>query len=140
MAVMALTATTACARPAANVMAMRDIPRDQQARDRAECERYAGSLDVTKPVRGAVSGQLLYAAGGALVGLLMAPLVLQSSSHPEEVALALGGGAAVGAVLGFGAGTVVGWKSGLDRAHDEYLNAYADCMRERGYTVIRGRR
>ena len=62
----------ACAGPTANVMAMRDIPREQQDRDRADC--------------------------------------------------------------------VVGWKSGVDRAHDEYLSAYTACMRQRGYTVIRERR
>jgi heme A synthase len=132
--------TGACARPTANVMAMRDIPREQQDRDRADCEREAGHLDVTKPITGSMSGQLLYAAAGAVIGVLFAPVVLQQTSDPKEVALAVGGGAAVGAALGFVTGTVVGWKSGVDRAHDAYLSAYTACMRERGYTVIRDRR
>ena len=130
----------ACAGPTANVMAMRDIPREQQARDRADCEREADDLDVTKLLTGSMSGQLVYAAAGAALGLLLAPVALHSSSNPKEVALVAGGGAAAGAALGFLAGTVVGWKSGVDRAHDEYLSAYTACMRQRGYTVIRDRR
>jgi len=121
-------------------MAMRDIPREQQDRDRADCEREAGELDVTKPLTGSMSGQLLYAVAGAAVGLLFVPVVLHSSSDPKEVALVAGGAAAVGGALGFVAGTVVGWKSGVGRAHDEYLSAYTACMRQRGYTVIRDRR
>ena len=121
-------------------MAMRDIPREQQARDRADCEREADDLDVTKLLTGSMSGQLVYAAAGAALGLLLAPVALHSSSDPIEVALVAGGGAAAGAALGFLAGTVVGWKSGVDRAHDEYLSAYTACMRRRGYTVIRDRR
>jgi len=130
----------ACAGPTANVMAMRDIPREQQDRDRADCERQAGELNVTKPLTGSMSGQLVYAAAGAALGLLFTPVALQSSSSPKEVALVAGGAAAVGAALGFVAGTVVGWKSGVDRAHDEYVSAYTACMRQRGYTVIRERR
>ena len=131
--------TTACARPTANVMPMREIPRAQQERDRQDCERDAGNLDLTKVITGSFSGQLLYAAGGA-AGLLLAPIFLQSTSDPKELATFLVGGAAIGAALGFAAGTVVGWKSGLDRAHDDYLSAYTQCMRERGYSVIRERR
>jgi len=132
--------TTACARPTANVMPMREIPRAQQERDRQDCERDAGNLDLTKVITGSFSGQLLYAAGGAAAGLLLAPIFLQSTSDPKELATFLVGGAAIGAALGFAAGTVVGWKSGLDRVHDDYLSAYTQCMRERGYSVIRERR
>ena len=119
---------------------MREIPRAQQERDRQDCERDAGNLDLTKVITGSFSGQLLYAAGGAATGLLLAPIFLQSTSDPKELATVLVGGAAIGAALGFAAGTVVGWKSGLDRAHDDYLSAYTQCMRERGYSVIRERR
>src|SRR5262249_13514662 len=132
--------TAGCAGPRANVMAMRDIPREQQERDRADCEREAGDLDVTKPLTGSMSGQLVYAAAGTALGLVLAPVALHSSSDPKEVALVAGGGAAVGGALGFVAGTVVGWKAGVDRAHDEYLSAYTACMRQRGYSVIRDRR
>ena len=134
-----LSATNACARRTATVMPMRDIPAEQQERDRDECARYAGSLDVTKPIGGALTGQWLYAAAGAAAGLLVA-LPALNTSDPKEAALIVGGGAAVGAALGFGLGTAIGWKSGLDRAHDEYVSAYADCMRGRGYSVSRGRR
>jgi hypothetical protein len=132
--------TSACARPAAHIMPMRDISREQQDRDRAECERVAGYLDVTKPIGGSMTGQLVYTGVGAGLGLLVSPLFLPSTSDPKDVALVLGGATAIGAALGFATGTVVGWKSGVDRAHDDYLNTYATCMRERGYTVIRERR
>src|SRR5689334_11222753 len=132
--------SSSCARPRAHIMPMRDIDPEQQARDRAACELVAGYLDVTKPIGGSVTGQLVYTGVGAAVGLLFSPLVLPTTSDPKEVALVDGGATAVGAALGFATGTVVGWKSGLDRAHDDYLSAYATCMRERGYTVIRERR
>jgi hypothetical protein len=132
--------SSACARPSAHIMPMRDIAPEQQARDRAECEVVAGYLDVTKPIGGSMTAQLLYTGVGAGLGLLASPLFLPSTSDPKDVALVIGGAAAVGAALGFATGTVVGWKSGVDRAHDDYLNAYATCMRERGYTVIRDRR
>jgi uncharacterized membrane protein YccC len=137
---LSVSVVSACARPTVSVIPMRDIPREQQERDSAECARYAGRLDVTKPVTGAVSAQWLGAAAGAVVGLMVVPLASLSTSDPKEAGLILAGGAAVGAAVGFGVGTVVGWQSGLDRAHGEYLRAYAACMRERGYSVSRDRR
>jgi hypothetical protein len=89
---------------------VRDIPPEQQDSDRADCELEAGELDVTKPLTGSMSGQLVYAAAGAALGLVLAPVALHSSSDPKEVALVAGGGAAAGAALGFVAGTVFGWK------------------------------
>jgi hypothetical protein len=135
-----LVLTTACARSTASIMPMRDIPSEQQDRDRAECERAAGHLDVTKPLTGSLKGQLVYTAAGAGLGLLVSPAFVHSTSDPREVALFVGAPVAVGAVLGFATGTVIGWKSGVDRAHDEYLSVYTACMRERGYTVVRDRR
>jgi hypothetical protein len=79
--------TSACARPRATVMPMRDIPAEQQERDRAECA-YAGNLDVTKPITGAVTGQWLYAVAGAAVGLMAALPALNTNdpSSPASIA------------------------------------------------------
>src|SRR5690349_24007955 len=79
--------SSACARPRAHIMPMRDIDPEQQARDRAECDLVAGYLDVTKPIGGSVTGQLVYTGVGAAVGLLFSPLVLPTTSDPKEVAL-----------------------------------------------------
>ena len=119
---------------------MRDIPRAQQDLDREECERAAGVLDVIKPVAGTAKGQLVYAGVGAGLGLMFSPLFANGSSDPKETALIVLGAAGAGAAVGFIAGTVIGWQSGVERARDEYVGAYAACMRERGYTVIRERR
>ena len=126
-------------RPTANIMPMRDIPRDQQEHDRAECERAAGQLDVMKPFTGSMKGQLAYTAIGAGVGLLVSPAFAHNTNDPQEVAIFIAGPVALGALIGFVAGTVIGWNSGLEHAQGEYLSAYAACMRERGYTVIPGR-
>ena len=133
-------AAIGCVRPVAHVMPMQDIPRAQQDLDREECARAAGFLDVTKPVTGTAKGQLVYAGVGAGVGLLFSPLFANGSSDPKEAALIVLGAAGAGAAIGFVAGTVIGWQSGVERARDEYVSAYAACMRQRGYTVIRERR
>lgn len=56
------------------------------------------------------------------------------------MALYFVGATAVGAGLGFLAGTAVGFSSGVRAAHDDYFTRYSDCMRERGYAVFRERR
>ena len=137
---LSLVVVIGCSRPATHVMPMRDIPRAQQDQDREACDRVAGTLDVTKPLTGSMRGQLVYAAGGAGVGLLISPLFASGSNDPKEVALIVLGGAGVGAAIGFVIGAMAGWQSGLERAGEEYVNAYAACMRERGYTIIRERR
>jgi hypothetical protein len=125
-----------CAGPRASVMAMRDIPADQQERDRGACESEAGAADVTRPATGTLVGAVVGALTGVGVGVGLA-LKGNVSSDDASVGLyflvAAAGGAAVGALTG----AVVGWSSGVNAAHDEYFARYTACMRERGYSVIR---
>jgi hypothetical protein len=90
------------------------------------CNKYAsseaGSKDKTMEVVkdgaiGAVVGAAVGAAGGAIAG----------------GGKGAGKGAAIGGVVGAGGGTLYGLNE--NKKHDErYRDAYASCMRARGYT------
>lgn len=137
IALTSLALVVSCAAPRVTVMPLREIPADQQARDRADCERAAGHPDVTRPVSGALQGKVLGALAGALLGAALAPAGVQSSNDPGEFALYVGISAGVGAAVGLVAGTLAGARAGVRAAQDEYLSRYTACMRERGYAVFR---
>ncbi len=89
------------------------------------CNQYASSqsgshdkMDVVKDAAlGAVVGAAVGAAGGAIA----------------DGGKGAGKGAAIGGVIGAGGGTLYGLNEG--KKHDErYREAYATCMRSRGYT------
>jgi hypothetical protein len=119
---------------------MREIPADQQERDRRECETQAGHADVTKPVTHTLLGALAGTAVGLGLGLILFLKAAPTSTDPEQTAFYLGGAAAIGAGIGALLGAVAGFRGGMGAAHDEYFTRYAQCMRERGYTVFRERR
>jgi hypothetical protein len=85
-------------------------------------EAQAGQREKTKDTViagaiGAVAGAAVGAAGGAVVG----------------GGSGAGKGAVIGGLVGAGGGTLYGLNE--NRKHDEsYRNAYAACMRSRGYT------
>jgi len=91
----------------------------------AACNRYAGSqagprdrtLEVVKDAAiGAAVGAAVGAAGGAIA----------------DGGKGAGKGAAIGGLVGAGGGTLYGLND--NRKHDErYREAYASCMRGRGY-------
>jgi hypothetical protein len=128
-----------CVGPRASVMPMRELPADQQERDRRECEAQAGHADVTKPASHALIGALAGTGVGLGVGVMLF-FIGQPSSDTPDLALYAVITTALGASVGAVAGTVAGFSSGMGAAHDEYFTRYAECMRERGYTVFRERR
>lgn len=138
-AVLVLATLAGCAAPRASVMAMRDIPADQQERDRRECEAHAGYADVAKPISHALLGTI----GGTLTGIGVGAAVILggawTTNDPGDAALYVGVAAGLGAAVGFLAGTAIGARSGARAAHNDYFARYTDCMRERGYAVFRER-
>jgi hypothetical protein len=115
------TAPTAAGTPAAPTAA--GIPTQSAINTCNEsAEAQAGQREKTKDTViagaiGAVAGAAVGAAGGAVVG----------------GGSGAGKGAVIGGLVGAGGGTLYGLNE--NRKHDEsYRNAYAACMRSRGYT------
>lgn len=115
-----------------NVTSSSEKSWDDLQKDQAECEAAVAtrSTSVGEGFRvGAPAGVLLAidgAASGAWNGFLFG-----GTSAPGE-------GAAIGAGVGMFVGVVVGFVSGVNKAKEEqrsYIEAYKDCLRERGYTI-----
>lgn len=90
------------------------------SRDMEECRQLALQVSGSAPqqaVRGAALGGLVGAAGGAAIGAAFG---------------SAGRGAAVGAAAG-GIGTAVHQGA---RAEQSFQQAYVNCMRQRGHTVL----
>jgi hypothetical protein len=106
------TAPTAAGLPTQSAITTCNESADAQAgqREKTKDTVIAGAI-------GAVAGAAVGAAGGAVVG----------------GGSGAGKGAVIGGLVGAGGGTLYGLNE--NRKHDEsYRNAYAACMRSRGYT------
>ena len=121
-------AETTSSRPASRVASSETPPAPAVPTQTAinACNQYAANqagqrnktVDTIKDgAIGAVAGAALGAAGGAIAG----------------GGSGAGKGAAIGGLVGAGGGTLYGLNE--NQKHDEhYRNAYASCMRSRGYT------
>ena len=121
-------AETTSSRPASRVAGSETPPASAVPTQSAiaACNQYAATqsghrdktVDTIKDgAIGAVAGAALGAAGGAIAG----------------GGSGAGKGAAIGGLVGAGGGTLYGLNE--NQKHDErYRNAYASCMRSRGYT------
>lgn len=84
---------------------------------------------------GSVVGAIVGAGVGALMGLWIAGA--SSTSDPADAGRIIGGGAGVGAVIGWCVGTGLGLKASVRHAQDVVDDAFQRCMEKRGYKVGR---
>jgi len=107
-------------------------------RDARECRELA-EKDVLPPVAVGFGTKLAWALGGAVLG---AGVVIGAaadhnsvaSGDPKWIAVAIGGGAGLGFVIGSIAGTFKGADE-ASRAARAREGAFTNCMTERGYRL-----
>ncbi len=90
------------------------------SRDLEECRQLAFQVSGSTPenaVRGAVTGGLVGAAGGAAIGAAL-------------------GNAGRGAAVGAAAGGIGNATRRANQSEAQFRQAYVNCMRQRGHTVI----
>lgn len=86
---------------------------------------------------GSLAGAIVGAGLGALLGVWIAANA--SPSNPTVAGLIIGGGAGVGAVIGWFVGTGFGVMASARESQDLVDDAFQRCMKARGYTVGRER-
>lgn len=117
---------------------------NQVDRDSKECEQEGrASTSSLAPARAWFATKLGAAATGAAAGALLSSASVAGggigpSPSGKEVGVTIAGSIAVGLVVGSVVGTFLGFKAARAAAAGEQeagQNAYADCLRTRGYTV-----
>ena len=114
-----LLALAGCAQSYEPIIDTKGVDQAQYQQDLAECRTYAEQ--VSSGQEAAASG-----LGGALLGGALG-----------AVAGAFGGNAGTGAALGGGVGSVAGAASGGGHAAEDQRQVIANCLRHRGYSVLR---
>lgn len=107
------------------------------ARDERECRERA-EHEVASPLAVGLGTKVVWAIGGAVVGGGVGLSTIgdgtYASNHPEVVALAVVGGAALGFVVGSIVGTFKGAEEGTRLSRSREL-VFTRCMSGRGYGV-----
>jgi len=118
----------------------------QLAKDQAECTAEAQkNADATEAVGKGLGTTFVASLAGAIVGAGFGALVgfgvasAESPSNPTDAGLIIGGGAGVGAVIGWFVGTGFGVRASARQAQNLVDDAFQRCMKQRGYTVGRER-